>query len=322
MRKLALSVALCALCALESQAGLISFQNFVGNVGVSTAGKGTLAQAGSLTVNVPVGSTVLGAYVYSSTFSGSAGGTLAGNALSYSLLGNTGGLQSFRADATGIVKPVIDGGPGGAYSFGFTETNSGQDGTGIVVVYSNPSLPVSTVGILDGAQDQAGDSFTAFFPSGLFPSASGFFAEMRLGIGFSWNPDGAAGTGQHSVVQVNGNTISAAAGNFDDGAAANGALFTVGDDNDPFTPNLPANMEQDHERYNLAPYLVDGDTQIHVNTNNPSFDDIIFLAVFHITGEGQITHGDGGEIPEPSTYALMGAGLAGLFALRRRVARS
>ncbi len=320
MKKLVATFSLCLLGALQSQAGLIVFQNFVGNVGVSTAGMGTLAQAGSLTVNVPVGSTVLGAYVYSSTFSGMAGGTLNGNPLSYSLLGTAGYLSSFRADVTGVVKPVIEGGPGGAYSFNFTETYGGQDGTGLVVVYSNGALPISTVAILDGAQNQAGDTFTASFPSGLYPSASGFFAEMRLGIGFGYNPSGSAGTGQHSVIKVNGNTISAAAGNFDDGAGANGALFTIGDDNDPFTPHLPTNMQQDHERYNLAPYLVDGDTLIKIDTNNPSFDDIIFLAVFHITGEGSV--GPGNPVPEPSTYALMAAGLAGLAFFRWRAAKS
>jgi len=318
MRKLTLFVILSAVGALNAHAGSILFQNFVGNVGVSTAAHGTLAQAGSLTVNVPSGSTVLGAYVYSSTYGGGvAGGTLDANALNYSLLGNAGGLKSFRADVTAFLKPVIEAGPGGAYSFNFTETESRQDGTGLVVVYSNAALPVSTVSILDGAQDQAGDTFTASFPSGLNPSTAGFFAEMRLGIGFGYNPNGSAGTGQHSVIKVNNNLISAAAGNFDDGAGANGALFTIGDDNDPFTPHLPANMEQDHERYNLAPYLVDGDTMVKIETNNPSFDDIIFLAVFHITGEGSV--GPGNEIPEPSTYALIAIGLLGLASLRRRM---
>ncbi len=318
MQRTALALVLSLAGALQSQAGLIVFQNFVGNVGVSTAGQGTLSQAGSLTVNVPAGSTVLGAYVYSSTYYGSAGGTFDGNPLSYSLLGSAGYLSSFRADVTSIVKPVIESGPGGAYSFNFTENNGGQDGTGLVVVYSNGALPVSTVAILDGAQNQSGDTFSAWFPSGLYPSASGFFAEMRLGIGFGYNPNGSAGTGQHSVIKVNGNLISAAAGNFDDGSGANGALFTIGDDNDPFTPNLPNNMELDHERYNLAPYLVDGDTLITVDTNNPSFDDIIFLAVFHITGEGSVTPGN--PIPEPSTYALMAVGQVGLALIRRRAA--
>jgi len=319
MKKLTLFVILSAMGALNAHAGLILFQNFVGNVGVSTAAKGTLAQAGSLTVNVPAGSTVLGAYVYSSTFGGGAGGTLDGNALSYSLLGSANSLGSYRADVTALLKPVIESGPGGAYSFNFTETSSTQDGTGLVVVYSNAALPVSTVSILDGAQNQAGDTFTASFPSGLYPSNAGFFAEMRLGIGFGYNPNGPAGTGQYSVVKVNNNIISQAAGNFDDGAGANGALFTIGDDNDPFTPHLPANTEQDHERYNLAPYLVDGNTLIKIDTNNPSFDDIIFLAVFHITGRGSV--GPGNEIPEPSTYALIAVGLLGLASLRRRLAR-
>ena len=309
------STLLLVCSSVNLQAGLVSFKNYVGNVGVSTAGRGTLAQAGTLTVNAPVGSKVLGAFVYSSTsFGGVAGGTLDALPLSYGLIGNLPFLQSYRADVTAYVKSVIDGGPGGAYTFNFTETDNRQDGTGIVVVYENPLLPVSTVAILDGAQNQAGDSFAATFTTPLDPTAPGFFAEMRLGIGFSFNPNGPAGTDQHSTVRVNGTLISAAAGNFDDGAAANGALFTVGDDKDPFTPFLPANMEQDNERYNLVPYIKVGDTVIKIDTNNPSFDDIIFLAVFHISGEGRVDN----VIPEPSTYALMAGGLALLAGLARR----
>ena len=51
---------------------------------------------------------------------------------------------------TGILKPIIDGGPGGLYNFAVTETSSSQDGYALVVVYSLASQPVSTIGILDG----------------------------------------------------------------------------------------------------------------------------------------------------------------------------
>lgn len=50
-----------------------------------------------------------------------------------------------------------------------------------------------------------------------------------------------------------------------------------------------------------------------------SFDDArIFSSVEGTTGGGTTTSGGGGDVPEPSTYALMGAGLAALAYARRR----
>jgi hypothetical protein len=197
-------------CAASSYASLLPFQNFVGNVAVSTGGLGTTSDGGA-----------------------------------------SPGLGEERADVTSIVAPVINAGAGEAYSFNFTEGSTfNQDGTVLVVVYSNATLPVSTVGILDGAQSSAGDSFFADFATPLDPTAPGFSAEMRLGIGFSFNSGNPAT--QFANVSVNSTLIGSKAGNFDAGSGSDGALLTIGDDNDPFTPFPAASINDDHERYNLA----------------------------------------------------------------------
>ncbi|NNE38111.1 MAG: PEP-CTERM sorting domain-containing protein, partial [Gammaproteobacteria bacterium] len=103
------------------------------------------------------------------------------------------------------------------------------------------------------------------------------------------------------------------AGNYDDGQLANGALLTMGGDNDNFSTLLPSYAD-DHEKYNLVPYITTGDTSITINTNNPTNDDDIFLATFWTSGEGTISV----ETPEPLSIALLGMGLAGIGLARRR----
>ncbi|MBX3638668.1 MAG: hypothetical protein KF683_25125, partial [Rubrivivax sp.] len=267
-RAVAVASAVCALAAAGSaHAALTTFQTYVGNYGVSTDGWGSTTQQGTIQAFVPAGATVVSAYLYSSVFSQSAGftpsGSLAGNAVSYAT--NLGtipapaccSLTAHRADVTGIVKPLVDGGPGGVYNFGITENDSRQDGSALVVVYELASLDVSTVAILDGFSRVDGESTTFNFAQPLDPTAPGFSAEMRLGIGFSFNSNGCVGSGQTSVVTVNGTTITERAGCNDDSAdanAANGNLITVGGDDDPFSPFLPTTA-QDHERYNLVPQI-------------------------------------------------------------------
>jgi len=189
-------MALAALLVVSAPAyaGLTTFKVFTGTVGLSTDGWGSLDASGTISASVPSGSTVLAAYLYASmwsTFTPS-GSTLGGTAVAYGppvVNGSAPFLASARADVTTIVKPLIDGGPGGVYNFTVTEGSSYQDGEALVVVYSNAALPTATVGILDGWASVTGDTATLGFATPLNPIAPGFFADMRLGIGHSFPPN-------------------------------------------------------------------------------------------------------------------------------------
>ena len=296
-----------------AHASLEEFMTFVGNVGYSSDGFGSITQSGTISASVPTGATVLGAYLYTGFFSSLAApsATLNGSAVAFGpdVLNATAccGIGSARADVTGIVKPIIDAGAGGIYNFSLTEGDSRQDGEALIVIYSLPSLPVSTVGILDGFASVTGDSTAINFVDPLHPGDAGFFAEMIIGDNFSC-------CGQRSTITVNGTTITENAGNNDDNADAflsNGNLITVGGFDDPFSAFL-ASYGEDHERYNLVPYITDGNTSIQVRTINGSQDDNIFLALFHVFGRAGINEPPPTDnvVPEPSSLLLLGSGLA------------
>lgn len=327
-----LSLAVALAFAAPASASLTEFRTFTGSVGYSSDGFGSTSQTGTISANVPVGSTVLAAYFYTSYFNGGPttvgdGTTLNGTAVSF---GPTvpnpaisgGFVGSRRADVTSIIKPLIDGGAGGVYNFSVAETSGNQDGESLVVVYNNPTLPQSTFAILDGFSATTGDTTSINFANPLDPNAAGFFAEMFLGIGFSFDDNGCTGSSQSSNVSVNGTLITQSAGCNDDSSdalAANGNLITTGGYDDPFSGMLPS-IADDHERYDLIPEINTGDTSIKIDTLNPSNDDNIFLAGFYVSGIAGINQPPPG-VPEPSNLGMFGAGVLGLWLLKRRYDR-
>ncbi len=317
-----------------AHASLATFQSFVGSDGLSTGGCGSTSQACSFTSIVPTGSTVLGAYLYSSLFDASSnnipGGTLDGSTVNYATALGTNGadLEAYRADVTSIVAPIVAGASSSTLTFNVTETNQYQDGEALVIAYSNASLPTQTVGILDGFSATTGDSSTINFATPLNPSAPGFVADFRIGDGFSYDGAGCTASSQVSLVKVNGSALTNVAGCNDDSTDAvpsNGNLITVGSDTDPFTPIVAGGENvtaDDHERYNLASFIKKGDTSINVNTVNPSGDDNIFLETFLVSGAGGVNAPPPStNVPEPSAMILFGTGLIALAAVSSKGSR-
>jgi hypothetical protein len=311
-----------------AEASLVTFKSYTGNVGLSTDGWGGSSAAGLLTANAPSGAKVVAAYLYTATLSDNSAPntvTLNGTSVTYTqttINGSQPYLASHRADVTSLIKSVIDIGAGGAYDFTVAEggRNSTIDGSALVVVYEHASLPSASIGILDGYASVTGDTTEINFAEALNPADPDFFAEMRLGIGFSCCD---SFVGQSSTVEVNGQLLTEFAGSNDDGAAANGSLLTMGGDNDPFSPANPS-YAQDHERYDLTSFITAGDKKITIDTFNRSQDDNIFLAAFYVKGKAGFNEEPDPEtpaVPLPAAGWLLAGGLMGLAGLRRRAKR-
>lgn len=315
---LASALVVGATFATSADAALFGFQTFSGNV--KNSNDGASSNDSVISASTEAGSSVLAAYLYTSFVPSTETPTtvtLDGNALSFTALGaNNTGLQAHRADVTSIVAPKIDGGPGGIVDFGYSEgsQSSSIDGSALVVVYENPALPEATVAILDGFSNTTGDQFIATFASPINAADPNFFAELALGIGFS------AGDFQFSEIDVNGQLLTEQAGDFDDGFEANGGLITVGGFDDALVSAPPATKADDTERYDLTGFLNTGDTQIVVDTLNPSNDDNIFLATFYLGGEATVINPEDPEtpvIPLPLPAALLMTGVGALAGIRK-----
>ena len=139
-------VLLTLLFAASVQAALLPFQSFVGNVAMSADGFGSTSESGIIQASVPAGSTVLAAYLYSATNSSSTVPTvtLDGTPVTFGAAVPNAtaccNLRSYRSDVTSIVASMINGGPGGIYSFDVTEgglATTEIDGEALIIVYEN-----------------------------------------------------------------------------------------------------------------------------------------------------------------------------------------
>jgi hypothetical protein len=268
---------------------------------------------GSIQADVPAGSTVEKAFLYGTYF-----GTLApdegqrtivvddSSVLTSKISDDGEALTTTRADVTGLVAAKVGTG-GGVTNFAVNNDPAGLDGVGLVVVYSNSTLPETTIAILDGTASQTGDTTTFTYSEPLDKTASGFSATMSLGVGFGFQGadsptapgTNACGTGspQSSLVDVNGTRLTSCAGNYDDGYGDNGGLITVGgvadstaNPTNPFQQPADGGTPRvtDDELYDIAPFTSQGDTQLTITTSNPSNDDNLFLAVVRVAAEAAL----------------------------------
>ncbi len=323
----ALSVGLTACSALADLRPSQYFANAALSIdGLGVQGAGT----GQLQANIPSGSQILGAYLYTTSIWGPTGftGTVHPVNFNGSLLNPSSGTllspnvnpaNTVRYDVTSIVRSATQGGPGGLYNFNLQE-NGDNDGSVLVIAYSNAATQGHSALIYDGELSTTGDTSRLNFAS---PYTGGNLI-MSLASSFSRQP-----SGQFTRIDVSTSNnpiarrLTTSAGGQDDGAGINGALITVGGIGDsPANPSPFASSfdgpRVDDELYNLAlgnsananPFITPGDTWTDLITINPSNDDNIF-GVF-ISADFMINN----PIPTPGAAALLGLG--GILAARRR----
>ncbi len=292
-----------------------------GLISVSIDGVGSNAPDGAdIQVEKPAGATVRAAYYMgAATFGSEIRNTVTisngGNSLSIlpadydQKVRNASGAnrtENGLKEITSFIEPIVDAAPAGIIDFLVTESGispSAHEGNVIVVIFDDPS--VTTTGTFVGAfgaQATTGDNFNISLGDPFDPATQSI--EMSLAITFGYQS--APNLVQFSEIDVNGQRLTSSAGGQDDcdiydfdmnpsGCSQNGSLFTVGgigDDAanppDPDATTSPDGARADDELYTLDDFIGDGDSQVLVNTRNPSNDDNIFFAGFVIEGTAAI----------------------------------
>jgi hypothetical protein len=271
----------------------------VGKISWSIDGLGTMASTGHIQVEKPAGATVRKAYMASATQYGAAQKQIAPGEIKIdgadvtftSSVPNALSTYNYWGDVTSLVKPKLDAAPAGTVDFTITEVRpTDVDGEMLVVIFNDPAQTTdNTIVLMFGAQQQSGDTFSIGLAEPIDLSDPNLALEFSLASTYSYQ-----GSGQYSIINVNGARLSTAAGGQDDGSqpdecTTNGCLFTVGGVGDlttnPANPmqtpiavgNTPA-YRYDDELYNLLPFVDDGDNLITVFTQNPSYDDNLMFA--------------------------------------------
>ena len=336
MSKLNVALLVCALVfavgGQQVSAGTVVSYQFTGTGNWSLDAIGSNSSpVGIVSAEVPLGSTVEKAYLYSSKTPADSGTIpivvfegVTYSGVAWTPLGYAGSLQAFRTDVTAQIQGLI--GSGSASRFDFTiqsETvNTQIDGEVLAIVYSNPAEVERTIAFLDGYSNMAGDvHYFNFNPPLSDPTAAGFEALLSLGIGYGYQSQY---NGQRSTVDINGVRMTSSAGGEDDGISANGGLITVGglDDSPALPPDpyaQPTTLRYDDELYDVSSFLSTGDTNFQVNTANPSLDDNIFFIGLNVTAKGEVTPDPiPPVVPEPLTILALAVGIGGLGRYARR----
>lgn len=319
-----------------ASAGILAVRAAFANAALSIDAWGSQhLSSGLLQTDIPAGSNVLAAYLYSADVwgSGVAGDvTLNGNFLSSAagtLLPTANPVHTRIYDVTSFMKPAIEASSGGLQNWTLSESGK-TDGEVLVVAYRNPGTTGTAV-IIDGGLPTTGATNHFYLAA---PYAGGD-AIMSLASSYSY------GDGQFTTVDVttnstDGRRLTNAAGGNDDGnfSDGNGALITAGGVGDsPLNPADPhaTGAQYDDELYNLAlgnsesstPFLHPGDSFIDLTTVNPSNDDNLFGLFFTSTfAISKVDDTAIPTIPEPESYLmfLAGLGLMGFISRRRKTA--
>jgi hypothetical protein len=295
------SLPVCCLLASPAGATLAPFYNAVGSIRLSSDAIGSNSGSATVQAEKPAGSTVRKAFL----FGASTGASLHvptddeihldGNAVAWDAshtVASSISSYNVAADVTDFVKAKLDAAAPGRVDFTVTEALPTQmDGEILVVLFDVPAVPSTTITLLYGTQQTSGDTFDVGLGKPLRPSSD---VTMALGISFGHQP-----AGQYSEVNVNKSRVTTSAGGEDDGYSSNGELITMGGLDD--STDLPANPfglddcglapRCDDELYSLKSFVAAGETQLTIDTRNPSNDDNILVAALQldtpaVVGEG------------------------------------
>ena len=302
----------------EAQAQLAPFLTKTGSIHVSVDGAGTNLPGGfTIDVDRPsAASTVSSAHVVCANV-GFSGAVINDNDIVIGGIPVAGFAQvtngvfnNFLADVTASHGALLNGAPVGISSLAYSEVNTfGVDGCTLVVIWDFPEAPVEQTAILFfGGQSTTGDQFVVSLGDPIDKTDPNSKLDFGLGISFGaqdlFGPAGSNLCGQDSSmnfeVDINGVRLTSCAGNADDGNPAenmqNGLLYTVGGIGDsnanPISPLLGAPQPLpgfvEDELYSLLPLVNDGDTQIIIDTLNPSNDDNIHFAWLCTLGRASV----------------------------------
>jgi PEP-CTERM motif len=311
--------------ALSSPASAaLLFRESFDNAALSIDAFGSTSNNGTLQTDVPVGATVLKAYLYASSvwqdFNGPVSDVkLNGNLLkvadAFVLAPNENPATTVRWDVTSLLSSL-----GGLQNHTIQELGD-NDGETLVVSYQDATTAGLSSFILDGELSLTGDTTRLNFDQ---PYTGGDFI-VSFADTYSFQPSGQLTIVDVTTDSTSSRRLTSSAGGQDDGEGANGALITAGGIGDSLTnPNPFASafggFRSDDELYNLAlgnsadpnPFIQAGDTFVELKTVNPSNDDNVYS--LFITSKFKTK----ASVPEPlTTLGLLMVGGFGLAFCRK-----
>ena len=204
-------------------------------------------------------------------------------------------FNTYYGDVTDELESVIEALPDGISNLSFDQgdgtDNDMIEGGALVVVWNDESAPLSTIYLMAGTSDPAGDSFTFNFPA-IVPV--NLQRDLIFSVGSS-NSYQVGSWSQTSRITANNTILSNIAGGCDDSEIFNnpncgfGGYNTIGGVGDDLTnPGevddevVSYDRELDDELYRLNDVMNVGDTSLTVNTLNPSNNDNVYFAGLYL----------------------------------------
>ncbi len=251
---------------------------FTGTVSLSVDGT---YDTGNVTINRPVGATLLAAFVVSfdSPDNHSNSSPITVNNIPVPLpnvetssLANGFINRNLWGDVTGELEAVLNALPTGDSTLTLSETSPTlASGSALVVVWDNPAVVDGYIALnFSSLRTSQGSNIS--IPIGAINTTDPNFS-LTMGLGISHS---ASGPTEITTVNVNGGTVTTTAGGFDDGVRTVGRLITVGGEGDL--------IDSGAEIYDVSGFVSDGDTSIDITTSSShAFD---YLGLTWIVGTG------------------------------------